>query len=275
MKKMNMDRVSCHVTARCNLRCKMCAVYIPKLYEMGNVPEYPIEEIKNSFHTYFELVQQVRLISITGGEPTLYPHLEELLVYLLGYEASFSKLEVFTNGSLEIPEPVLRTMAKSEKFTLFVDHYGPQISVKIEEIQRQCEAAGVRYMVRTYFGEHAHMGGWVDRSILPEKLSEEKAREHSQKCAVGRPGGRLFTIFGRTLVFCATPYCGYRIGAVPASDVLGVDLGDADIPLEEKHRQLQKMCGVEFNPGCAWCNGMGIYENMERFVPGEQVKKNG
>ena len=32
MKKLIMDRVSCHVTARCNLRCKMCAVYIPKLY---------------------------------------------------------------------------------------------------------------------------------------------------------------------------------------------------------------------------------------------------
>lgn len=176
MKKLTMDRVSCHVTARCNLRCKMCAVYIPKLYEIGNVPEYPVEDIKSSFRTYFELVEQVRLISITGGEPMLYPYLGELLEYLLNYEELFSKLEVFTNGSLEIPEQVLRVMARSEKFTLFVDNYGPQISSKTDKVQQQCEMAGVRYTIRTYFGENAHMGGWVDRGILPEKLSEEKAR---------------------------------------------------------------------------------------------------
>ena len=41
-----MDRVSCHVTAKCNLRCKKCAVFIPRLYEMGNVPEYNIDDIK-------------------------------------------------------------------------------------------------------------------------------------------------------------------------------------------------------------------------------------
>lgn len=271
MKKLTLDRISCHVTARCNLRCKMCAVYIPKLYELGDVPEYRIEDIKSSFHTCFELVSQVRLISITGGEPMLYPHLAELLKDLLGYENSYSKLEVFTNGSLEIPESVLAVMAKSDKFTLFVDNYGPQLSVKVDRIQQQCEAAGVRYTVRTYFGENAHLGGWVDRSILPEKLSEEKAREHSQKCVAGRPGGRLFTIFGRELVFCATPYCGYRIGAVPVEDVLSVDLADGSMTLEEKGRQLQVMCEAEFNPGCAWCSGMGIYEHVERFVPGEQV----
>ena len=272
MKKLTMDRVSCHVTARCNLRCKMCAVYIPKLYEIGNVPEYPVADIKSSFRTYFELVEQVRLISITGGEPMLYPYLGELLEYLLNYEELFSKLEVFTNGSLEIPEQVLRVMARSEKFTLFVDNYGPQISSKTDKVQQQCEMAGVRYTIRTYFGENAHMGGWVDRGILPEKLSEEKAREHSRKCVAGRPGDRLFTLFGHMLVFCATPYCGYRIGAVPKSDVLGVDLGDKHATLEEKGRQLREMCEAEFNPGCAWCNGMGIYKNMERFVPGEQVK---
>lgn len=272
MKKLVMDRVSCHVTAKCNLRCKMCAVYIPKLYESGNVPEYSIEEIKDSFKAYFELVEQVRLISITGGEPMLYPHLAELIEYLLAYEDSYSKLEVFTNGSLLIPENVLQTMVRSKKAVLFVDNYGPQVSMRIADIRQQCEAFQVQYTIREYCGENVHMGGWVDRSILTERLSVEKAMEHSQKCVAGRPGGRLFTIFGHDLVFCATPYCGYRIGAVPKEDVLSVKLGDTRIPLEERYRQLADLCSARLNPGCAWCNGMGIYENMERFVPGEQVE---
>jgi len=250
----------------------MCAVYIPKLYELGNVPEYDVGDIKQSFKTYFDLVERVRLISITGGEPMLYPDLAELITFLLQYESSFSKLEVFTNGSLSIPEPVLKAMAKSEKLVLFVDNYGPQLSRKADDIRERCEAYQVRYSIREYYGENTYMGGWVDRGILPKKLSEEKAKEHSQKCVTGKPGGRLFTIFGRLLVFCATPYCGWRVGAVPESDVLRVDMCDNSTTLEDKYEQLSAMCNAEFNPGCAWCNGMGIYENMERFVPGEQMK---
>ena len=116
------------------------------------------------------------------------------------------------------------------------------------------------------------MGGWINRNILPNRLSDEKAKEHSQKCVTGRLGGRLFTIFGRIITFCATPYCGYRIGAVPECDVLHVDLIDECTTLDEKYQKLCEMCNAKFNPGCAWCNGMGIYENMDRFVPGEQVK---
>lgn len=272
MKKLSMDRVSCHVTARCNLRCRMCAVYIPRLYELGNVPEYPIEDIKQSFKTYFELVEHVRLISITGGEPMLYPDLAELIEFLLDYGERFSKLEVFTNGSITVPDSVLRAMSKSGKMVLFVDNYGPDISKKINEIEQTCKSFHVRYTVRKYFGEDAHLGGWVDRSILPERLSDEKAREHTQKCVTGKPGGRLFTVFGGMLAFCATPYCGYRIGAVPECDVLGINLIDEHMTLEEKYEKLVELCHADLNPGCAWCNGMGIYENMERFVPGEQVK---
>ena len=49
---------------------------------------------------------------------------------------------------------------------------------------------------------------------------------------------------------------------------------EEETSLEQKYEKLDAMYHVEFNPGCAWCNGMGIYENMERYVPGEQVKYN-
>lgn len=31
MEKLKLDRISCHVTAQCNLRCDKCSAYIPKL----------------------------------------------------------------------------------------------------------------------------------------------------------------------------------------------------------------------------------------------------
>lgn len=275
MKKLIMDRVSCHVTAKCNLRCKKCAVYIPKLYESGNVPEYNIDDIKKSFRNYFGLVEQVRLISLTGGEPLLYPHLAELIEYLLEYEQSFEKLEVFTNGATAITEMLLKAMSKSEKVSLFIDNYGPKISTKVDEIEQKCKKFNVKYKIRNYSGEDVYLGGWVDRSILSEKLDAETAKDHFSRCVVAKPGGRLFTIFGRLLAFCATPYCGYRIGKIPEKDVLCIDLCDDNTTLEEMGSKLFEMDKVEFNPGCAWCNGLGIYKDVERFTPGEQVEIDG
>ena len=269
MEKFVMDRVSCHVTAKCNLRCKMCSAFIPKLYEMGKVPDYDINDIKSSFETYFSLVERVRMISISGGEPMLYPQLAELLEFLLQYEEFYTKLEVFTNGSLIIPEQVLAVLSKSEKMTLFVDDYGPNISKRIKEIKESCEKNHVKYTVRVYHGENMHLGGWLDRSFLTEKLSEEKAKEHFEKCY----SRNMLTIFGKELVFCPMPYLGYRINAVPKSDVLGMNLVDDNTSLEEKHDKLLEIWNTKINPGCAWCNGLGIYEDAKRFVPGEQVRK--
>ena len=271
MEKLVMDRISCHVTAKCNLRCKKCAVYVPKLYEIGNVPEYDMDETISSFQTYFDIVESVRLISLTGGETMLHPRLSELIEFLLGYERRFSKLEVFTNGAIDVPKPVLKALSKSEKASLFIDNYGPHLSSKLNDIEGMCKKYKARYTIRKYYGDDAHLGGWVDRGILPEKLDDETARRHFSTCAVSKKGGRLFTIFGRLLTFCATPYCGYRIGALPKADVLYVDLGDAGVALEEKRRKFMEMDNVDFNPGCAWCNGLGIYEDAERFAPGEQV----
>ncbi|MDD6035824.1 MAG: radical SAM protein [Lachnospiraceae bacterium] len=269
MKKLVMERVSCHVTERCNLRCKMCSAFIPKLYELGNVPEYDMDDIKNSFKTYFNLVERVRMISISGGEPMLHPRLVELLEFLLQYEEAYAKLEIFTNGTLIIPEPVLEVMSKSEKMSLFIDHYGPQISTKIEEIKALCEKYHVKYKIRIYYGEDMHMGGWTDRSFLTEKLCPAKAKEHFNKCF----SSNMFTIFGKYMAFCPMPYIGHNIGAIPESDVLGMSLADDETTLEEKYAKLVEISNVDFNPGCAWCNGLGIYENVERFVPGEQVRK--
>lgn len=174
MDKMRMDRVSCHVTAKCNLRCRMCAVYIPRLYELGNVPEYDIADIKESFRCYFELVSHVRLVSLTGGEPMLYPHLAELLEEFLSYEEAYDKLEVFTNGSLDVPDPVFSALAKSGKMMLFIDHYGPKVSRKAEQVAEECEKRHIRYTLREYYGPNAHMGGVGEpgHSVEPPERGE-------------------------------------------------------------------------------------------------------
>lgn len=271
MEKLIMDRLSCHVTAKCNLRCKMCAVFIPKLYAMGNVPEYDINDIKNSFKVYFDMVAFVRKISLTGGEPLLYPYLAELIDFISQYEDHYDKLEIFTNGAVKVTDAVLESISKSKKSLLFIDNYGPEISKQIENVESACKKFNVNFHTRKYFGEDAHLGGWVDRSTRTEKSDNDTAKFQFSKCFSAKRGGRTYVIFGRILTLCASPYCRYRIGEIPLSDVLTLDLGDTETNLWEKLQQLKKIDNVEFNPGCAWCRGLGVYENLQRFRPGEQV----
>lgn len=38
LEKLKLDRVSCHVTAQCNLKCDKCSAYIPDLARMSPPP---------------------------------------------------------------------------------------------------------------------------------------------------------------------------------------------------------------------------------------------
>lgn len=66
-----------YVTYRCNSRCSYCNVWQNPAFK--NVPELSAEDA-------CLLVKQcrehgVRYIDFTGGEPTLYPHLAEVIEY--------------------------------------------------------------------------------------------------------------------------------------------------------------------------------------------------
>ncbi len=78
------------LSRRCNFRCAYC--YVPHESELGN--ELTKEEIKDSVSQAQAL--GARKIILLGGEPSIYPHLEEIVLFLSerGLET-----ELFTNGT--------------------------------------------------------------------------------------------------------------------------------------------------------------------------------
>lgn len=270
-KRIEIDRLCLMVTERCTLRCKMCTTHVPTLHALNIARDYDIAQIRKSLQTLFELTDHVRCVSVTGGEPILYSQLAELIEYLFQHEAWFSQLDVITNGTLAVSEPVLRAMAKSEKARFIVDHYGPELSGKVDEIAEQCKTFHVRYDIRKYYGEDAYCGGWVDMGTLPKRLSDGEAREHYQKCMNAGAERKACAIFGSVFAFCTQPYLRWRMGEIPREDALWIDMADDHITPEEKYRQLVELCNAPFNPGCFWCGGLDVDKNAERFVPAKQV----
>lgn len=63
------------ITNACNLRCPICFTYnrADRIYHM------PVDEMRRLVDSVIDASGQVDLINITGGEPTLHPHLLQLL----------------------------------------------------------------------------------------------------------------------------------------------------------------------------------------------------
>ena len=89
------------ITNRCNMHCPLCFTAASK-----NAEDVPVEEIKARLTTLLETAGPIPL-QISGGEPTLHPHLPEIITCarILG----FTNIELVTNGILISRNPSFLT----------------------------------------------------------------------------------------------------------------------------------------------------------------------
>ena len=104
-----------YVTYRCNSRCIYCNVWQKK--EFKNIKELPLEKAKKLMKQCYE--HGVRYVDFTGGEPTLYPYLAEVIEYAkeLGI-----KTEVTSNCIASSSKQKMLEIAKvADKFNTSLD----------------------------------------------------------------------------------------------------------------------------------------------------------
>lgn len=90
-----MNIINFHVTNSCNYRCTYCFGKFPDKTELTF--EQACLVIDNIAHYFSKNGITDGRINLAGGEPLLYPHLEELIDYINAYGI---KISVITNGSL-------------------------------------------------------------------------------------------------------------------------------------------------------------------------------
>jgi len=73
--------VKIQVTEKCNLRCKMCYYWGEKgCLSKANHNERPVElDIEVAKRVIKELTSNKRFYSLSGGEPLMFSHLEEII----------------------------------------------------------------------------------------------------------------------------------------------------------------------------------------------------
>ena len=254
-------------TYNCNLKCKLCCTGSPYMKDDGR---FNYEDIIKSIDEYFKIFSFVDKFSLGGGEPQLRTDLPDIIEHMMKYVEQFNVLEVITNGTLIFNDRIINVLEKYKaKMFVMIDNYGENLSKNALELSKILKEKSIPHVVRKYYGEDAHCGGWVDLGDLSQKhFTEKETIEQFKKCAYGKRIG--YAIVDGVLSFCGryarTVICGV-VDRIPGEYI---DLLDDSISVEEKRKQFLELSKITHLSACAYCNG--ICEDSERFEPAEQLR---
>lgn len=104
----------------CNLNCRDCLNFTP--YIKTHITD-SLENMKKDVDVFFNAVDLIYRLQITGGEPLLYKYLVELLDYIdKNYRNKIIRFEMVTNGTV-IPSDELCDFLRERKIYIFLDDY--------------------------------------------------------------------------------------------------------------------------------------------------------
>lgn len=257
---LELKRIGLTVTFKCNLRCKLCGMQVP-YYE--NPKHLELKDLEKVIDKFFDIIDYVENFEISGGETLLYPNLADVIEKVMQHKSKFDKITVYTNGTILPKDDVTKIMEKySDICTLFVSHYGDNLSRKVPELIEWCEKNSMSFKVKKYYGEDLHCGGWVDFGAFDKKSTtyEGCIYLHDVFCPQLRNG---------ELHMCGRSYLGMEKGFLERDTNEFIDLYDDSLTMQKLREKLTELLSKEVLLACYTCNG--LCEDSPRYIPAEQL----
>lgn len=267
---MHLANLNLTPTMQCNLKCQLCGVLVPH-YNFR--PQMTVKEFSDTLHTVFQIVDSVKRLQITGGEPLLHPELDKILKECFRYEDRFEELWFFSNCAVPVRDSVLEVFKEHKnKITVHCSDYGvrPEVSEQITTLLSENE---IPYKYLKYYGENQYFDGWVDNGDFvahgrPDKENEEIFKQCSHVCR----GGSWYVRNGQ-MHWCGRSVRGTELGKVPLCEKDYLDIFEEQTTIEEKRNKLEELMKVSFITACDYCNGFyGTQDKSKRYPAGEQMK---
>lgn len=116
--RLIIPRVTVVLSSVCTLKCKHCSNLMPYYDKPQHIPK---ETVIGDIDKLLGYVDGVISLVLIGGEPFVYPELEEVLVKLISCE-KIMNIEITTNGTVR-PKTEIIVLLKDSKITVNVSKY--------------------------------------------------------------------------------------------------------------------------------------------------------
>ena len=180
--KMYMPSVGFLITTVCNLNCDACLNFTP--YNKNQIHE-EVDSLKESLSLYFKNIDIVDFFSYCGGEPLLYPYIDEILEHIgERYRDQIITLAIPTNCTIVPKDSTCELCAKYD-FKFFIDDYSefvPQSKNILQKIEEKFKAYNIQYEIN-----RGDISYWIDLAPLVTDnygMSEEELIDYKRRCAV-------------------------------------------------------------------------------------------
>lgn len=220
------------VTEKCSLNCSHCNMFMPHY-------EFPIhrelDTIISDIDSYFKIVDYVSVFHLVGGEPFLYPNIENVIKHILeNYITKIDKLIITTNGTI-LPKDSIIQLLKDNDVILSVSDYSDKldhIKKKVVKVLDSYKENNINHYVRNQIE-------WYDFGDLRVKknLPTDKLIKHFDSCTApfrGLNDGKFYychlnTSAVRTKLFPLSENDYVDINTISKENLLKFDLGYTDL----------------------------------------------
>lgn len=273
MKRFTMPKIAFYVTLRCNLRCKLCAVYAP-YYDNPFHPS--LAYLKGCIGRYFQIVDQVKLFSLSGGEPMLRSDLSEIVDEIYKYFDRLERFEIITNGTIVPNEKLIKSLNRfGHKLNLLIDDYGTDKSINANTVaEKFSQIPEAKVTLRDYHSDNMHCSGWVDYGISKnsKKKSAEEAKALFAKCSYPQKLDFCTSMVYGKLYSCTQLRRLIELGIIEPGEDEVFDLFDANLTDDNIKKRIKALYNVKTLSACAYCNG--ICDDSPRYDAAEQIENN-
>ncbi|MDR0682281.1 MAG: radical SAM protein [Dysgonamonadaceae bacterium] len=263
-------RLAIVTTTRCTLRCKLCSNFMPKFVKPADVPYADI--VADVDHA-FELFDRIEWLQFVGGEIFMNRDMADVYNYCLKYRGHFDKLVLMTNATILPNAKEIEALGKyGENCQIQISDYG-ELSHKMKETCMLYEKHGIPYIMKTYYGDAQHFGGWIDNSKL---LKSNETTEQAHKRTLGCQQVKLKNMhcYRGQLNRCSQSCFMYASGFVKPNEGDFVDLNDASMSTEKKREIIENFYKYP-RASCFYCVWSEMEKNvLPRFPAAEQLAGN-
>jgi MoaA/NifB/PqqE/SkfB family radical SAM enzyme len=258
-------RLSVVPTMKCTLRCRLCSNHIP---DFKNPPSASYEEIIADIDALFKLFDKIEWLQFVGGEIFLHKDLARVYKYCQKYKSQFDTLIVETNATITPREEEIIALAEyGENAKIMISDYG-DLSAKKAEYINAAEENHIPYVLKKYYGDDQHYGGWIENTGLRDYGESD---EDVARLAAGCAQVRLENMhcFRGKLHRCSNSLFMTELGILEPNKRDCLNLYDNTLTLDEKravildfYKTPRKSCRF-----CTWKNG----ETAPRFSAAAQL----